>query len=92
MRRPGPLRQQGFGLLAFAMLLAIIAFSLVVGYAGVLTRTEANQYSAKRGKYLDETVHALTEKWSASQAYALDNPTSSITGDTVLETLLLDRK
>lgn len=78
MRRPSPMRQRGFGLLAFVMLTAIVAFTLVVGYAGVMTRKEANRLPARQAAYLEEAATQVEKAW-VSHAYAIDSPSASNT-------------
>lgn len=78
MRRPSPTRQRGFGLLAFVMLTAIVAFTLVVGYAGVMTRKEANRLPARQAAYLETAVAQISKAW-AVHAYAIDAPGASNT-------------
>lgn len=72
MKRPSSLRKQrGFGLLAFVMLSGVLAFSLVVGYAGVLTRTEAANIIQKKADYLEQ-VEAQLESYWRQNAGSLD--------------------
>lgn len=81
MRRPNPMRQQGFGLLAFVMLSAIVAFTMVVGYAGVMTRREANALPAKQERYVRDSVEAIREAWRSNaltwDAFSLGNTTTA---------------
>ncbi len=80
MRRPNPMRQQGFGLLAFVMLSAIVAFTMVVGYAGVMTRREANALPAKQDRYVQESVESLRDAWRSNaltwDAFSVGNTTT----------------
>jgi len=85
MRRPSPQRQQGFGLLVFVIITAIVALSLVVGYSGVLTRTHANQVVANHQQYLAESRVALLTFYE-KHAYAIDE--QSMSNTTTIEQLL----
>lgn len=76
MRRPSPTRQQGFGLLAFVILSAMLAFSLVVGYSGVLTRTQANQLLSNQQKYLASAKSNIAAFY-ARNAFQLDKSSMS---------------
>lgn len=71
MSRPSPARQRGFGLLSFVLVTAALAFSLVVGYAAVLTRQEANGLADKREAFLTQQLELLESYWRAN-AYAID--------------------
>ncbi len=85
MRRPNPVRERGFGLLAFVLLTAIVAFTLVVGYAGVMTRKEASRVPARQEAYLRQVALQVEQAWRAS-AYVYDapGPSNSLTAEQVL--------
>ena len=85
MSRPRPMRQQGFGLLIFVLLTGIIAFSLVVGYAGLMTREQANGLKGGRATYLQETVAQLEALWRLN-AFQLDeaSPSNALDGEQLL--------
>ena len=76
MRRPSPVRQQGFGLLVFVIVTAIIAFSIVVGYAGVMTRKQLNELTPRHNKTLDESITLIERMW-AQRAFTLDEASGS---------------
>lgn len=81
MRRPSPQRQQGFGLLLFVVITAILAFSIVIGYSGVLTRTQANRLVVNQQRYLTEArtqVLTFYERHAFSlDQQSLSNPVSA---------------
>lgn len=78
MRRPSPQRQQGFGLLVFVIITSVIAFSLVIGYSGVLTRSQANKLESAQKAYLEETQTQLLSLY-ARNAYFIDQVSMSNT-------------
>lgn len=75
MRRLSP-RQQGFGLLAFVIITATIAFSIVIGYAGVLTKSHANQLRQAQRTYLSEAREQVLEFYREN-ALTLDDATAA---------------
>lgn len=78
MRRPSPQRQQGFGLLVFVIATAIVAFSIVIGYSGILARAQANQLVANQQKYLESARTAVLAFYERN-AYAIDEQSMSNT-------------
>lgn len=86
MRRPSPPRQQGFGLLAFVILTMIVAFSLVVGYSGVLARTQLNRLPAAQQQYLSQAQEQILSFY-AKHAYELDKLSMSnpVTFDALMD-------
>lgn len=78
MRRPSPKRQQGFGLLVFVIATAIVAFSIVLGYSGILARAQANQLVANQEKYLASAKTAVLAFYERN-AYAIDEQSMSNT-------------
>ena len=78
MRRPSPMRQQGFGLLAFVMLISVIALTLVTAYAGIMTRREANELPSKQAAYLEQATKQIEDLWRL-KAYSLDETGSGNT-------------
>ena len=87
------MRQQGFGLLSFVLLAAVVAFTLVVGFAGVMTRREANELPVKQQAYLQQAVAQVKTNWRAN-AYTLDSPGAgaTATADDVLRMAKLQRR
>lgn len=85
-RRPGPVRQQGFGLLSFVYLTAIISLSLVVGYSGLLARKVSNELLSTQNKYTAEVVQQLEDAWPQF-ASRLDSPDTAISGVPVQDVL-----
>lgn len=81
MSRSEPSRQQGFGLLVFVIAISVVAFSIVLGYAGMMTRKEANDLPLRRAKMLDDSVIALDRMWPQRardlDVPGTDNPTTS---------------
>jgi len=78
MRRPSPQRQQGFGLLVFVIATAIVAFSIVIGYSGILARAQANQLVANQEKYLAAAKTSVLAFYERN-AYAIDEQSMSNT-------------
>jgi hypothetical protein len=78
MRRPNPSRQQGFGLFAFVLVTAAVAFTLVVGYASLLTRKAANTLLKDQGTFVTRQIADIEKAWPA-QAVRLDAPGSALT-------------
>lgn len=76
MRRPGPSRQQGFGLLILVIATGIVAFSIVVGYSGMMTRKEVNDLPVRRAQRVDEAIAALDRMWP-QRAYQLDDTSAA---------------
>lgn len=73
MRRPGPSRQQGFGLLIFVTLTAMVTLALLAGFSGLLTQQAANALKATQQKYLKEVLTSVETVWDQNAA-ALDSP------------------
>lgn len=63
MRRPSPVRQQGFGLLSFVVVTSIVALSLVLGYSGILTRKVANELLSTQAKYVKDVAGQIEAMW-----------------------------
>lgn len=86
MNRSRPLRQQGFGLLIFVIIVATIAFGLVVGYSSVLTRQTANQVPARDEAYLTAAMAQAAASWREA-AFWLDelSPSNAFTVDDLLK-------
>jgi hypothetical protein len=59
MRKPGPVRQQGFGLLSFVIVTTVVALSLVLGYAGILTRKVANELAESEKAYVKDVSNRI---------------------------------
>lgn len=76
MKRHNSRPQQGFGLLIFVIVTAVIAFSLVVGYTGVLTKSQANRLQATQSDYLSE-VRTQVMAFYQRKAFALDQQSMS---------------
>lgn len=87
MRRPSPMRQQGFGLLSFVVITSVVALTLVLGYAGVLTRKVANELLTSQQQYAEEVARQIEAMWP-QYAGQLDSPVqgASITADDLLRT------
>lgn len=64
MRRPGPLRQQGFGLLSFLVVTVVVVLTLVLGYSGILTRKAANDLRSNQIAYLQESADRIESMWT----------------------------
>lgn len=75
MRRPGPSRQQGFGLLLMVVLMSMVTLMFVTGYSGLLTQQAANSLKASQQKYLLQSAQSLGAVWD-THALTLDNPVS----------------
>lgn len=76
MRRPSPVRQQGFGLLAFVLATAVVAFSLVVGYSGTMVRQHYNSLQARNEAWLKEQEEAIRGLWR-EEAFRIDQASAS---------------
>ncbi|MCC5609583.1 hypothetical protein LC612_23105 [Nostoc sp. CHAB 5834] len=71
MNRPSLMRQQGFGLFLFVLVISALAFSLVLGYSVLLTKTATNQLATKQKAYLAQ-VHKQVEGVWNKHAFDLD--------------------
>lgn len=91
MRRPGPSRQQGFGLLVFVIATAIVAFTIVVGYAGNLTRKQLVELVPRQNKQLDISLQLVEKMW-LQNAYYLDYAAGTRTIDEVLQLAAVDQR
>jgi hypothetical protein len=78
MHRQGPLRQQGFGLLSFVVVTTVVALSIVLGYAGILTRKVANELAETEMAYLKD-VSARIEAVYPQYAGRLDDASGANT-------------
>jgi len=78
MRRPIPQRQQGFGLLVFVVISSIVALSIVVGYSGILARSQANQLISNQQRYLNSAKTSVMSFYERN-AYAIDERSMSNT-------------
>lgn len=78
MRRPNPQRQQGFGLLVFVIMTAVVAFSIVIGYSGILARTQGNQLVANQQRYLNDAKAAVLTFYE-QHAFSIDEQSMSNT-------------
>lgn len=76
MRRPSPVRQQGFGLLAFVLVTAVVAFSLVVGYSGTMVRQHYNSLQARNEAWLKVQEEAIRGLWR-EEAFRIDQASAS---------------
>lgn len=76
MRRPSPVRQQGFGLLAFVLATAVVAFSLVVGYSGTMVRQHYNSLQQRNEAWLKEQEDAIRSLWR-EEAFRIDQASAS---------------
>jgi hypothetical protein len=85
MRRPNPTRQQGFGLLVFVIITAIVSLSIVLGYSGILTRSQANQLARNQQRYLAEAKNAVLAFYEP-HAFAIDQ--QSMSNTTTIEEIL----
>lgn len=72
-------RQQGFGVFATVMLTSVLCLSLIVGYAGVLTRQEANGILGRNQTFANETVANVERAWPRFAAQFDDNSISNVT-------------
>lgn len=61
--RPGPQRQQGFGLLAFVMAASVFGMSLVFGYSGVWTKEHLSLSKHHKAEYMEEVLTQMEEKY-----------------------------
>lgn len=86
MRRPTPSRQQGFGLLSFVVISAIVAFTLVVGYSANMTRKQVLDLLPRQNSHLDASMQLIEQMW-AQRAYELDyaSPSNDRNVDEVLQ-------
>ncbi len=86
MRRPGPSRQQGFGLLAFVLVTAVVAFTFIVGFAGVMVRKEANALAGRQQAYVQDALDRVSRLWELN-AYQLDAPgaANTVTAEKILQ-------
>jgi hypothetical protein len=78
MHKQGPSRQQGFGLLMFVLVLGIIAFTLVLGYSGTLSRQQTNTLEQSQKQYVADSMAQVSRMWKTN-ALALDNTSGSNT-------------
>lgn len=87
MRRPSPMRQQGFGLLSFVVITSVVSLTLVLGYAGLLTRKVANELFSSQQKYAEQVALQIEELWP-QYAGQLDSPVlgASVTAEDLLRT------
>lgn len=85
MRRPGPVRQQGFGLLVFVLIMAVVSFSLVLAYSGQMITLRATQQAELEEIHLKEVSARLEALWRQS-AGVLDDP--SVTNTVKVEDVL----
>jgi hypothetical protein len=81
---PSLAKQQGFGLLVFVLLLAAIAFFVVVAYAGILTRQVANELPRKKQEALLQAMEQVRGYWRAN-AINLDAPGSTLTAQALVD-------
>lgn len=86
MRRPNPARQQGFGLLVFVLLMAVVSFSLVLAYSSEMVRHQAVNRKNTEEAYLADVVSRVEAVWRQS-SFAIDSPdvTNTIDADAILE-------
>lgn len=84
-RRPGPQRQQGFGLLAFVLGASIFGMSLVFGYSGVWAKEHLFASQNQKRDYVDTMVEQLSLKYP-SIAFDMD----STRGEAITEKQILD--
>lgn len=87
MRRPIPMREQGFGLLVFVLIVAAVSFGLVLGYTGVMVHEEAQSQQQRGQGYVDSVVRAVEQSWKAAPKI-VDSP--SVSNTTTAEQLLAD--
>lgn len=86
MRRPSPSRQQGFGLLTFVILTAMVVLAMVSGYSGLLTQQAANALVATQQKYLLDMSATLDTVWDQHAAMLDDpSPSNTVTAAQVLQ-------
>lgn len=78
MHQQTPSQQQGFGLLVFVIVIAIVAFSLVLGYSSIMVRQQHNSLAASQKAYLAESVALVAKAWRFS-AYAIDHTGANAT-------------
>lgn len=71
MSRPNARREQGFGLLVFVMIITVLAFSLILGYSGVLAKKHANDVRSVQERHVAESAARL-EAFYRLHAYELD--------------------
>jgi len=76
VRRPTPVRQRGFGLLAFVLLTAAVALSLVVGFAGTMVRSHHNMLVERNNGWLKEQAQRIQDLWRL-EAFRLDEASAS---------------
>ena len=69
--------QRGAGLLFFVVALGIVAFSFVLGYAGILSRKQANSLVSDRSAYLRQVVERVAMVWP-QHAMEYDDATSAV--------------
>jgi hypothetical protein len=81
--------QKGFGLFAIVILTSALTLSLIVGYAGVLTRQEANGILGKNQRFADEAVVSIERAWPLFAA-RFDDPSMS-NGTTAIDILKVSK-
>lgn len=87
MRRPSPVRQQGFGLLAFVMAAAVVAFSLVIGYSGLMVRQHHNDLQERNEALLAEYERGVRELWR-EKAHLIDQASETESNNYTAEDIL----
>lgn len=76
-------RQNGFAFLGFAIVLAAIAITFIIGEAGIAARAQSSLLDTQKEAYLDMAAQAV-ESWYARNAAAIDAAAASPFADNAI--------